>query len=95
MSAYTSSIFSLVSGDWLTLVGVMVGILSVDWLTLLGVVEGIVSDDLLTPDSMQRLPCFVHSGISFLVTAKQVCNTSIWKEAPLDRRLGDEFAFVT
>ena len=58
----------------------MVGILSVDWVTL---------------DSMHQLPCFIHEGISFLVTAKQVCNTSIQKEASLDRRLGDEFAFIT
>ena len=60
----------------------------------LGVVEGIVSDDLLTLESMQQLPCFIHGGISFRVTVKQVCNTSIWKEASLDRRLGEEFAFV-
>ena len=71
----------------------MVGILNVDRLTLLGVVEGIGSDDLLTLDSMQQLPCFIHGGISFPVIAKQVCNTSIQKEASLDRRLGDEFAF--
>ena len=72
--------FSLVSGDWLTLIRVMVGILSVDLLTL---------------DSMQQLPCFIHDGISFLVTVKQVGNISIWIEASLDGRLGDEFAFIT
>ena len=31
--------------------------------------------------------------ISFLVTMKQVCNTSILKQASLENRLGEELAF--
>ena len=33
--------------------------------------------------------------ISFPVTMKQVCNTSILKQASLESRLGEELAFVT
>ena len=34
-------------------------------------------------------------GSSFPVTMKQVCNTSILKQASLESRLGEELAFVT
>ena len=33
--------------------------------------------------------------ISFLVTTKQICNTSILKQASLESRLDEELAFVT
>ena len=81
-SAYPSNIFSFVSGDLLTLFGLM---------------ECIVTGDFLTLVSMECLPCFVcdSCGSSFPVTVKQVCKTSILKDASLESRLGVEFAFVT
>ena len=59
--------------------------------------ECIVIGDILTHVSMECLPCFVcdHCGSSFPVTVKQVYKTSILKDASLESRLGEEFAFVT
>ena len=59
--------------------------------------ECIVSGDLLTLESMECLPCFFcgSCGISFPVTAKQVCKLPILKDVSLESRLGEEFAFVT